>query len=147
MLKRDNIAKKIELGDLYTIQTASNHIYSLSKLSDQESDFLTPLLLDALEQNVFYDQSATEKMLQQELENLSTARGMVQQGQVIISQGELITDEKYLALTFVQAKLRRAKLERRFWKLVFARSIVISICSLVNFLPFFTTIQSRCFSR
>ena len=99
LLKLDNIAKKIELGDLYTIQTASNHIYSLSKLSDQESDFLTPLLLDALEQNVFYDQSATEKMLQQELENLSTARGMVQQGQVIISQGELITDEKYLTLT------------------------------------------------
>ena len=42
---------------------------------------------------------ATEKMLQQELDNLSTARGMVQQGQVIISQGELITDEKFLALT------------------------------------------------
>ena len=63
LLKRDNIAKKIELGDLYTIQTASNHIHSLSKLSDQESDFLTPLLLDALEQNVFYDQSATEKLL------------------------------------------------------------------------------------
>ena len=42
LLKRDNIAKKIELGDLY-YQTASNHINSLSKLSDQESDFLTPL--------------------------------------------------------------------------------------------------------
>ncbi len=99
LLKRDNIAKKIELGKLYTIQTASNYIYSLSKLSDQESIFLTPLLLDALEQNVFYDKSSTEKMLQQELDNLSTARGMVQQGQVIISKGELITDEKYLSLT------------------------------------------------
>ena len=39
LLKRDNIAKKIELGDLFTIQSASNHIHSLSKLSDQESDF------------------------------------------------------------------------------------------------------------
>ena len=114
LLKLDNIAKKIELGDLYTIQTASNHIHSLSKLTDQESDFLTPILLDALEQNVFYDQSATEKMLQQELDNLSTARGMVQQGQVIISQGELITDEKYLTLTSYKQNYEGTKLERRF---------------------------------
>jgi len=98
LLKRDNIAKKVELGDLYTIQTASNYLNSLNKLTDQESEFLIPLLLDALEQNIFYDKSATEKLLQQELDNLSRARGMVQKGQVIISQGELITDEKFLVL-------------------------------------------------
>ena len=32
LLKRDNIAKKVELGDLYTIQTASNYLNSLNKL-------------------------------------------------------------------------------------------------------------------
>ena len=140
LLKRDNIAKKIELGDLYSIQTAYNHIHSLSKLSDQESDFLTPLLLDALEQNVFYDQSATEKMLQQELDNLSTARGMVQQGQVIISQGELITEEKHLTLTSYKQNYEGQNWKGGSGNWFFLGQLLLVFVASVNFLPFFTTI-------
>ena len=69
-IKADNISKNsnVALNFFWPYFERQIRIQGVaSKLSDQESDFLTPLLLDALEQNVFYDQSATEKMLQQEL--------------------------------------------------------------------------------
>ena len=68
------------------------------KLSDDEALFLIPLLLDAIDYNVFYDPVLTKKMLNQELKNLSIARGKIKKGQVIISQGELVTDSKFQAL-------------------------------------------------
>ena len=135
LLKRDNIAAKVEIGDLHTIQTASNYVNSLSKLNEEESDFLTPLLLDALEQNVFYDKLATEKMLQYELNNLSQARGLVQKGQVIISQGELITDEKFLALSSYKMNY-----EGQNWKegsgnwFLFGQLLLVLVALIIYFL-------------
>ena len=97
-LKQNNIAKYVDLNDFYTIESAKNKINSIDKLSDDEALFLIPLLLDAIDYNVFYDPVLTKKMLNQELKNLSIARGKIKKGQVIISQGELVTDSKFQAL-------------------------------------------------
>ena len=104
------------------------------------------MLLDALEQNVFYDKLATEKMLQYELNNLSQARGLVQKGQVIISQGELITDEKFLALSSYKMNYEGQKLERGLWKLVsfWAATACIRCTHYLFLVP--TTISFRYFS-
>ena len=132
---------------MYTIQTASNHIYSLSKLTDQESDFLTPLLLDALEQNVFYDKLATEKMLTIRIEIIYLqARGLVQKGQVIISQGELITDEKFLALTSYKQNYEGQNWKDGSGNWFFLGQLLLVFVALL-FFPCFTTISFRCFSR
>ena len=97
-LKQNNIAKYVDLNDFYTIESAKNKINSIDKLSDDEALFLIPLLLDAIDYNVFYDPVLTKRMLNQELKNLSIARGKIKKGQVIISQGELVTDSKFQAL-------------------------------------------------
>ncbi|MAN49485.1 MAG: hypothetical protein CMD04_01525, partial [Flavobacteriales bacterium] len=72
-LKQNNIAKYVDLNDFYTIESAKNKINSIDKLSDDEALFLIPLLLDAIDYNVFYDPVLTKKMLNQELKNLSIA--------------------------------------------------------------------------
>jgi len=97
-LKQNNIAKYVDLNDFYTIESAKNKINSIDKLRDDEALFLIPLLLDAIDYNVFYDPVLTKRMLNQELKNLSIARGKIKKGQVIISQGELVTDSKFQAL-------------------------------------------------
>ena len=97
-LKQNNIAKYVDLNDFYTIESAKNKINSIDKLSDDEALFLIPLLLDAIDYNVFYDPFLTKKMLNQELKNVSIASGKIKKGHVIISQGELVTDSKFQAL-------------------------------------------------
>jgi cyclic-di-AMP phosphodiesterase PgpH len=54
------------------------------------SDFLIP--------NLYYDQATTERVRQSLLNEISLARGMVQSGERIVSQGDLITNHTYLIL-------------------------------------------------
>ena len=91
LLQKEYVAKKQELDNLFTINSAVDYIHSLSKLSLQESDFIVPLLLDSLSQNVFYDQQATTKMLAYELDNIVLSRGMLPNGQVVLQNGDLLT--------------------------------------------------------
>ena len=104
LLQKENIAEKQELDNLYTINSAVDYINSLSKLSAQESDFLIPLLIESLSQNVFFDKQATKKMLDFELENIVSSRGMLQKGQIVITKGELVNEEKLQVLSSYQTE-------------------------------------------
>jgi putative nucleotidyltransferase with HDIG domain len=98
LLQKENLAEIKNLEDLFTINSAVDYINSIHQLSEQETEFLTPLLIDALSQNVFYDEISTKKMLDYELENIISSRGMLQKGQIVIQKGELVNDEKYQIL-------------------------------------------------
>lgn len=98
LLSKNNIAEVVRLSDLFTIEKAAEYVSNISGLSENEMDFLVPLLLESLTQNTYFNKQATEKLLNQELNNLPKSRGKVQNGQVIVSQGELVTDEKYQML-------------------------------------------------
>lgn len=92
LVMRNNIGETVSLGELYTIETAFKKAYDLSNLQEEESSFLAPLILQSLKQNVFYDDEATNKMLESELKAISKGLGKVQRGEVIISKGELVTE-------------------------------------------------------
>jgi len=102
LLQKESIAEKQELYKLFTINSAVDYINALGKLSIQESDFIVPLLLEALDHNVFYDKIATAKILASELSNIISARGMLQKGQIVIQQGELVNDNKFQILSSYQ---------------------------------------------
>ena len=102
LLQKESIAEKKELYKLFSINSAVDYINALGKLSIQESDFIVPLLLDALDHNVFYDKIATEKILASELSNIISARGMLQKGQIVIQQGELVNNDKFQILSSYQ---------------------------------------------
>ena len=98
ILMKGNVGEIVSLSKFYTIESASKKAYELKNISNEESDFLSPLILEMLKQNVFYDESATTKMLDSELKAISKGLGMVQRGEVIISKGELVTESNYQEL-------------------------------------------------
>ena len=98
IVMKENIGELVPLGELYTIESASKKAYELINISDEESNFLAPLIMEMLKQNVFYDEDATTKMLDSELKAISKGLGMVQRGEVIISQGELVTEGNFQEL-------------------------------------------------
>ena len=53
------------------------------------------MILQSLKQNVFFDEEATNKMLESELNAISKGLGKVQRGEVIISKGELVTEANF----------------------------------------------------
>jgi putative nucleotidyltransferase with HDIG domain len=61
-------------------------------------DFLEPLLEDKIEYNTFYNDSLTNRLRQQALAAVSPFDGLVQQGDVLVRQGEVISENVYQKL-------------------------------------------------
>lgn len=110
LLINDNIAEVKYLDELYTIESAAENAYDIPGLKEKELDFLSSIILEVLQQNVYFDKEGTLKMLNQDLNNLTQSKGKVQRGQVIISKGEIVTDATYQMLDSF-----RSKFEGRTW--------------------------------
>ena len=76
IIMKGNVGQIVSLSNLYTIESASKKVYNLKNISQEESNFLSPLILEMLKQNVFYDESTTAKMLDSELKAISKGLGM-----------------------------------------------------------------------
>ena len=134
IVMKENIGELVTLGDLYTIETASKKAYELKNISEEESNFLAPLILEMLKQNVFYDEDATTKMFDSELKSISKGLGMVQRGEVIISQGELVTESN-----FQELESYRQRYEGENWQdgsklLSLGQSLLVLVAFLILYL-------------
>ena len=89
---RNNMASETELGKLFTLQEASEAIEaSLGPGESVDQQLVSDLLRNSLVHNVFYDEKKTEAEISSRMDELSLTKGMVQQGELIISKRELIT--------------------------------------------------------
>ena len=94
---RDRVVKTKSFRDFYTMKSASDFISNyLSNVDDDiDKTLINRLLLAYLNQNVVYSEDLTKQSEEQALAAISLTFGMVQKDELIISEGELITDEKY----------------------------------------------------
>ncbi|RYZ94404.1 MAG: transmembrane HD family protein, partial [Sphingobacteriaceae bacterium] len=95
----NNIATEKNIIDLFTKETALNYCeQTLSNRKDVDKAFLLDLLDDRLQTNLNYDEKLTNKLEKEIVENLSTTRGMVQTGDVIVAKGSVVSDEVFQKL-------------------------------------------------
>lgn len=94
---RDRVVKTKQLRDFYTMKTATSFVSDFLSNCNSSIDkiFINKLLLTYLNQNVVYSEDLTKQSEEQALSAISLTFGMVQKDELIISEGELITDEKY----------------------------------------------------
>ena len=64
--------------------------------------YLTPLLMQVLKPNIFYDEELTEKILQDELNKLSYTEGLVTANERIISKGDVVEGKKLRILNSLE---------------------------------------------
>ncbi|KRO70658.1 MAG: hypothetical protein ABR81_01965 [Cryomorphaceae bacterium BACL11 MAG-121128-bin16] len=132
LLKSESLAQRRDISDFYTVNSAANKI---QQLSGTEYKFLVPLLLAAVEQNILFDKLATDELLSSELSNISTTKGLVVSGQVIINKGELVDAQKYQVLLSLKQKYEGAVWEKSSYLLVlFGQFILVGISLLMLWL-------------
>ncbi len=135
LLKSNLIAEKRNVDAFYTINSVANKINIIDKLSDSEHQFLVPLLLSAIEQNIIFDKLGTEELLSSELANISLTKGLILSGQVIINRGELVDAEKYQVLLSLKQKYEGAMWGKGASFLVlFGQFILVGISLLILWL-------------
>jgi cyclic-di-AMP phosphodiesterase PgpH len=119
--------------DVFTMGSATAFTDELLKqFSPDEKEKLKKYLADALLPDLFYDAASTEKFQRQLMDNVSLTRGMVSKGDLIISRGEVISDEKFNVLESLRQAVEENKQGTEsdlavFWGQLAIVSIAISV--------------------
>ncbi|MCX2484551.1 HD family phosphohydrolase [Pedobacter sp. MR2016-24] len=98
-LLNNNISKTISTQDVYTVQSALdffNTTFTSTNLKVKE--VVMNLVEDHLQPNIVFDEKMTAIVQNNTISSLSTTRGMVQKGELIIARNNMIDDEVYQKL-------------------------------------------------
>jgi cyclic-di-AMP phosphodiesterase PgpH len=136
-----NVATEYRLGDFYTPAVAFMEAREqLEALGSAYVSLLEPILGRVLVPNIVYDEEMTRRAREMALEGIALTRGMVQQGEKIVSKGELITAEKFQILESFKAEYTRQMGHTVMKNLQYAGQFIlvsISMIVLVLFLYVF----------
>lgn len=135
------IAEKAVLSDFYTVQSAyMEMIRQLNNFDNIDKELLLHLLEDAITYNVTFNERMTNAELQKRMEQISLTRGMVQEGERIISKGEVLTPIKFQILESLRQEYEaRRGVDTNYILILFGQIILVmlSLLVLVFFLYFF----------
>lgn len=135
LLKRGSIAEKKTVSSFYTINSAANKINLINKLSDKDFNFLVPLLLSSLEQNIIFDKFSSDALLQNDLANINNTQGLILSGEVIVNTGEIINTERYQKLLSLKKEYEVDKSGlASFYLVLLAQFILVGVTLLILYL-------------
>lgn len=128
LLGENNVEEVRDLGSFYTVSSTQKYIEDqLAQLDDKlDIETLRTLLLDAISQNVFYDADVTDKVLQNELDNVSLTRGGVSEGEKIIDKGEIVDENKFLKLESLRVEYEKQLGASNSYYLIFFGHFILS---------------------
>lgn len=104
MLVENNVAKNKTASNFYTLTTAKEQIDLEVFNSEEEKNFLVPLLKMSLIENIVFDEELSNTLKEKTLSEISTTKGMVKKDEKIISKGEIVDLLNFLKLKSFEKK-------------------------------------------
>lgn len=98
-IKDGNVAESRTIKSLYTIRSAYEQVLKDIPRNMDESRIKSADMNDYIRENVVYDTSTSEKARNEFIQQVSPSTGMVQAGQRIIDQGEIVDAKTYNILS------------------------------------------------
>lgn len=133
MQVKGNKAERIPVIELHSIKSAYQELHdSIRKLTGALYPEIVQNinLIDFVTENLYYDEKLNQNEKKQLLDKLSTTKGMVQAGERIIFQGDLVGQEKFLILESLKQAYETKRGDNIEYFLVIAGRLVI-ISSLI----------------
>ena len=138
---RDNMAEEYDLEDLLTLNSAYELLQQkLAEKGNIEVGILSSLLVRFMEQNIVYDADKTSIERGAVLAAISPVSGLVQEGERIISRGEVVTAERYMVLHSLRANYEENLGGSETYYVILAGQVLllaISLSVLLLFLVYF----------
>ena len=143
IILKNKLADTYEYAQIYTEKEAYERVITHvdQYLEDQQQkikhpDFYKTInLYEFIEPNIFYDQKTSENVKVEMLANISKTRGMVQAGEKIISQGEIIDNQLYRILESLKYESENRLGSGYFYQIILIGQIIfVFACIAVLFL-------------
>ncbi len=101
----NNIAEEVELKQVFTIVTAFNYLKSsLAQETGLSESLIMRVFENLLLHNIKFDAITTTKTQKEMFDNISLSRDMKQQGERIISRGDIVDQDKFKILESLKAE-------------------------------------------
>lgn len=96
-LATENVAEKKNTAEVYTRESALAYANTIidSKKSLTEKEWLKSIIGDYIQPNYIYNERLTDKLVADALSNISTTKGMVQRGELIVASGSMVNNEVF----------------------------------------------------
>lgn len=119
-LRRGNIAESREVESFFTIRSAYEKIMSETPEGIYDSVLKSANINEYISENIIYDAAISEKARLEFIQQVDISRGMVQQGQRIIDQGEIVDSRTYNILSSLKqvSEERSGGAYKSTWKLI-----------------------------
>ncbi len=136
-LVRNNEASRIRADELYTIGEVDSVVQEMLR-SRRASDYFPlfqEVFFNTVRPNVTYDRELSEKELTDEMSRISTTRGNVDEGKLIIARGEVVEAENLNILNSLKAEY-----ESELWTannqyfILFGYTILVALVLMMLFL-------------
>jgi len=99
------------------------------------SNFISGVVLyDFIKPNLFYDASTTAIIRDGLIDEISISKGLVQEGELIISRGEIVDDEKYMVLESLRSEYEKRLGKNDKWFILLGRFILVTACYIALYL-------------
>lgn len=144
MLVRGNIAERLKLDKLFTHKEAYEFVRNQrlalqdvisDRVSSNVSRFLNAISLgDFIKPNVSYNEARSTAERNNLLKDISLTRGMVQEGELIISKGELVNNYRYRVLESFRQEYGERIGAYNSWLFILGQILIVSACFLILFL-------------
>ena len=135
---RNKVQTKCKYEDLNTMATASAYIQSqLTKISDYNTmQMINNLLHSSLRQNVIYSESMTQQAEKMAIDNIMLTFGMVQKDELIIMEGEIVTEDKYQIISSLQREYADITANNMFSRnfMLYGQLLLVSIVFIALYL-------------
>lgn len=145
-LREGNMAKSKSINDINTIRSAYESILAEAPKSMDITQLRAADLNKYIRENIVYDESTSEKAKKEFIQQVSNSTGMIQAGQRIIDQGEIIDSQIFKVLSSLKkvAEERSGGASRNRWT-IFGQFILtaIMLCAFYFYLYFFLPFEYR----
>ena len=99
------------------------------------SDFVSRIALyDFIEPNLIYDAVTSTAVKDKMIKEISINRGLVQEGELIISQGEIVNEDKFNILESMRTEYEKRLGRNDKWLILIGRFILVSACYIALYL-------------
>ena len=88
---------------------------------------------EPLSANIIFDSSLTNKSIRQAIDNISSSRGAITKGQIIVSRGEMVNEEIYQKIFSLNEEYRLQRLGGRDWLITLAQILLVGFCLFILF--------------
>lgn len=125
--------RTITLSRTYDLNEAENYasLQLSQSFNSKAAEVASQLFSNIIEPNYIYSEEDSEAILSERLDNISTTKGAVEQGEIIIRKGDLVTEERALKLeSLTEARAASATNRERLLRYL-GESIVIIAAALV----------------